>query len=197
MLKTKYTGNETVAVMNDQTSSMLKSTRRRRGMGRNRTKKRYLTKSCSRHSSSYTFSRPSPSFACRVVRPWHRLFGRSWWWCWHWDRIFVVAVVQIIVAELIQWLLVVALLVGRLMCCVVRRLRCILRLLLALTSLQLGLLEQSTLLSQPSPLLSILDLILPNQSVRRLPKDRFVLAEFAYPDILWCWWVLYVRIFLL
>lgn len=68
---------------------------------------------------------------------------------------------------------------------------------LALTTLHLGLLEQSLLLRQSFPLLAILDLVLANESLGRVPKDALVLAEFADPDVLEAGRVVKVGILLL
>lgn len=55
---------------------------------------------------------------------------------------------------------------------------------LALTALHLGLLEQPLLLRQSFPFLAVLDLVLANESLGRVPKDALVLAELADPDVL-------------
>lgn len=56
--------------------------------------------------------------------------------------------------------------------------------LLILATSHLGLLEQSLLLGLALPLMTVLDLILPDQRFRRTAKDAFVLAKLADPDVI-------------
>ena len=64
-------------------------------------------------------------------------------------------------------------------CVVLRLLAC----LLALPSLHPCFLQQSALLRKSSSLLPVFHLVLPDQGLRRTPKDVFVFAEFADPGL--------------
>jgi hypothetical protein len=62
---------------------------------------------------------------------------------------------------------------------------CFLARLLALAPLHPGLFQQPPLLCQTFALLSVLDLVLPDQGHGRMAEDVLVLAEFAYPGLAW------------
>jgi hypothetical protein len=69
--------------------------------------------------------------------------------------------------------------------------------LLALSSLRFGLFQQSPLLGLALTVLSILDLVLPNQRPWFLAEDGFVFAEFADPERVFRRTVVVVRVLLL
>lgn len=69
--------------------------------------------------------------------------------------------------------------------------------LLPLASLHACLLEQSTLLCKPAPLLSVLHLVLSDQGLRRSSEDVFVFAELADPEVVASRTVVVVRVLLL
>lgn len=64
--------------------------------------------------------------------------------------------------------------------------------LLSLATLELCLFQESLPFRLLLPHASVLDLVLPNQSLGWRAKYPFILAEFAYPDILHSWWLMII-----
>ena len=191
MGRLKLSTEESNAVTNDQTSSKpeKRNVDQREQRERRQRSRRRRRDDMSSHAS---ISCPTTSLTRRrIVGAGHWLLRGSWRWCWHRYRIIVVSIVQII----IQWL-VITLLVCSLLRSIARGL-CILRLLLVLPTLEFGLLKEPSLLCQSSALFAIFDLVLADQSMWRLAKDRLVFTELADPDVLGRRRVLDVGVFLL
>src|SRR5947207_10488344 len=114
---------------------------------------------------------------------------RLWRWSRHRERIVIVTIIQVVVSRhRINGLLVVCLLGGCLLSRVATGFGGVFGLLFALATFQFHFLKKPPLFCLASSFLSILDLILTDERMRRDAKDTFIFTKFADPKIFRCRW---------